>query len=214
MVWSTRRYLLNILYHRIIFWLHFPANEQTAFYYVTFSALPFFSLYLWKVRRTIFSLLGCVISTLFWVGWIFYIISLIDNSINSNNQTIRYQVLHKLSPALRVWLESLPNHMRERHFQKCTQKMIIIWWDQLNCYKMDDGFIPIDQNIERTSRRTKMLMQFLTATRYFGIYIFMPFLLVTVDFTHPVYENRSSIGLMGCSQLILAQNGAFPKMKI
>ena len=41
-------------------------------------------------------------------------------------------------------------------------------------------------------------MQFLTAMKYFGILIFMLFLLAIADLTHPLYNNRSSIGMIGC----------------
>ena len=89
---ARRRYLLGFLYHRIICWLFSPANTQRACCYVTFTPLPFFSLYMECTSYDNFSLLHGVFSTFFWVGCIFYI-SLIENLINSINQSKRYHVL-------------------------------------------------------------------------------------------------------------------------
>ena len=70
----------------------------------------------------------------------------------------------------------LPNGLGRDRFQttegteppEVHKKTIIIWCDQLSCCEMDGGFIQFDQTIERTSR-TKIVVQFLTAIKYFGI---------------------------------------------
>ena len=98
----------------------------------------------------------------------FYISLLIDSSTHSIKQAIRYHILQNCL---------LPYGLGRDPFQiiegteppEMHKRAIINWCDQLNGCKMDDGFIPFGQTIERTSRRTKTYMQFLTAVKYFGI---------------------------------------------
>ena len=42
-------------------------------------------------------------------------------------------------------------------------------------------------------------MQFLTAIKHFEIQIILLFLLAIADLIHPLSNNRSSIGMIGCS---------------
>ena len=41
-------------------------------------------------------------------------------------------------------------------------------------------------------------MQFLTANKYFGILIFPLFLLANMNLTHPLQNDRFSVGMIGC----------------
>ena len=47
-------------------------------------------------------------------------------------------------------------------------------------------------------QRTKIFMQILTAIKHFEIYICLLFLLAIADLIHPLSNNRSSIGMIGC----------------
>ena len=50
-----------------------------------------------------------------------------------------------------------------------------------------------------TERSTKMFRDFLKVMKYLGKYIFLHYFLVAIaDLTHPLSNNRSSIGMIGC----------------
>ena len=110
----ARRRHFFFFFHLIIFWLFFPANAQTARYYVTFPPLLFFPLCMESTSYDAFPS-QMVFFYFFWVGWIFNII-LIDNSIGSIDQTVRYHIPQKMSPALRTWSGLLPNHRGNETF--------------------------------------------------------------------------------------------------